>query len=209
MAKTVTVNGKQYSSIAEAAKAVVATGKGVKEAAEIIGTSYMNVYMAVKGQDGVKGARVFKYDGKEYASKAEAARKLASSKSKKMTVGQIAEKLGISYASAYQATKDMDIPKGTRGGREAKPAEWNGQTFANRSMMYRAMHKAGMTNKQISEECGVNQSTVSVAISNYDVVKLAKKKKTVGEISKSVGLPTIQIINILKKKGMPITKKSK
>jgi len=97
MAKqSVKIDGVQYNSRTEAAKAMVAAGKTLAEAAAATGMTYQTVYANTKGSDKVNKRRV-KY------------RVLALGKSGKLTSGEIAKKTELSTSAVVAILKKNNI----------------------------------------------------------------------------------------------------
>lgn len=98
MAKAnVTIDGVTYPSRIAAAKALVAVGKSISEAAKLTGITYQTVYVNTKGAE--KGAvRRTKY------------RILSLGKSNSSTVGEIAKKTGVSASKIVALLKTAGIP---------------------------------------------------------------------------------------------------
>lgn len=93
---TVTIDGVEYSSRTAAAKALVAAGKSLKEAAKATGMTYQTVYANTKGAEKAAGRRV-KY------------RILSLGKSGKRSAGEIAEKVGVSSSKVVSILKKAGI----------------------------------------------------------------------------------------------------
>jgi len=115
MSKSLTIDGVQYKSRTEAAKALVAAGKTLSEAAEATGMTYQTVYANTKGAEKVATRRA-KY------------RVLAMGKSGKRTAGEIAKKCGLSASKVVAILKGAKITVVTKEAKDAakkaaKPAK--------------------------------------------------------------------------------------
>lgn len=111
MAKqSVTIEGVQYKSRTEAAKALVAAGKTLSEAASATGMTYQTVYANTKGADKVNQRRA-KY------------RVLAMGKSGKRSPGEIAKKVGLNVSKVVAILKGAKITVVTKAAKaESKKA---------------------------------------------------------------------------------------
>jgi len=97
MAKqSVKIEGVEYKSRTAAAKALVAAGKTLAEAAEMTGMTYQTVYANTKGSDKVAGRRA-KY------------RVLALGRKGKRTASEIAKKTGMSVSKIVAMLKKNGI----------------------------------------------------------------------------------------------------
>lgn len=115
MAKSVTIEGVQYTSRTAAAKALVAAGKTLAEAATATGMTYQTVYANTKGAEKV-GTRRTKY------------RVLAMGKTGKRTAGEIAKKCGLSPSKVVAILKGAKITVLTQEAKAATKAIKSGKT---------------------------------------------------------------------------------
>ena len=114
MSKQVTIDGVQYKNPTVAAKALVAAGKTLSEAAEATGISYQTVYANTKGEDKVKVRRA-KY------------RVLAMGKSGKRTASEIAKKVGLNVSKVVAILKGAKITVLTKEAKAAAKATKSGK----------------------------------------------------------------------------------
>lgn len=113
--QSVTIEGVSYKSRTEAAKALVAAGKSLTEAAAATGMTYQTVYANTKGSDKVNKRRA-KY------------RVLALGKSGKRTSGEIAKKTGLSTSAVVALLKKNSIAIVTKESKAAAKAAKAGKT---------------------------------------------------------------------------------
>jgi len=107
MAKqSVTIEGVEYKSRTEAAKALVASGKTLAEAAAATGMTYQTVYANTKGAEKVNKRRA-KY------------RVLSLGRGGKRTSGEIAKKTGLSTSAVVAMLKKAGIAIVTKDSRAA------------------------------------------------------------------------------------------
>lgn len=107
--QSVTIEGVKYKSRTEAAKAMVAAGKTLAEAAEATGMTYQTVYANTKGAEKVNKRRA-KY------------RILAMGKSGKRTTSEIAKKTGLSVSKVVAILKGAKISTVTKESKAAAKA---------------------------------------------------------------------------------------
>ena len=116
MAKqSVKIDGVQYKSRTEAAKAMVAAGKTLAEAAAATGMTYQTVYANTKGAEKVNKRRA-KY------------RVLAMGKSGNRTSGEIAKKTGLSVSAVVALLKKNSIAIVTKKAKVAAKTAKAGKT---------------------------------------------------------------------------------
>ena len=113
MAKQIVIEGVEYKSLTAAAKAMVAAGKSLAEAAEATGLAYQTVYANTKGA-GKVSARRAKY------------RVLAMGKSGKRTASEIAKKAGLTTSAVVAILKKNSIAILTKEARAAAKAAKKG-----------------------------------------------------------------------------------
>lgn len=110
MAKqSVTIEGVEYKSRTDAAKALVAAGKTLTEAADATGMTYQTVYANTKGADKV-GKRRARY------------RVLSMGKSGKRTASDIAKKTGLSVSAVVSLLKKNGVVVVTKESKAAAKA---------------------------------------------------------------------------------------
>jgi len=114
MAKSLTIDGVQYKSRTAAAKALVAAGKTLAEAAEATGCTYQTVYANTKGADKANVRRA-KY------------RVLAMGKSGKRTASEIAKKVGLNVSKVVAILKGARISVVTKEAKAAAKAAKSGK----------------------------------------------------------------------------------
>jgi len=115
MAKSLTIDGVQYKSRTAAAKALVAAGKTLAEAAEATGCTYQTVYANTKGADKVNVRRA-KY------------RVLAMGQTGKRTASEIAKKVGLNVSKVVAILKGARISVVTKEAKAAAKAAKSGKT---------------------------------------------------------------------------------
>ena len=115
MKQSVKIDGVQYKSRTEAAKAMVAAGKTLAEAAAATGMTYQTVYANTKGAEKVNKRRV-KY------------RVLAMGKSGNRTSGEIAKKTGLSVSAIVAILKKNSIAIVTKKAKAAAKTAKTGKT---------------------------------------------------------------------------------
>lgn len=103
----VTIDGVKYESRTAAAKALVAAGKTLAEAAEATGMTYQTVYANTKGAEKVSKRRA------NY-------RVLAMGRRGKKTPGEIAKKTGLTVSAVVALLKKHSIAIVTKENKETK-----------------------------------------------------------------------------------------
>ena len=114
MKQSVKIDGVQYKSRTEAAKAMVAAGKTLAEAAAATGMTYQTVYANTKGAEKVATRRA-KY------------RVLAMGKSGKRTASEIAKKVGLNVSKVVAILKGAKINVVTKEAKAAAKAAKSGK----------------------------------------------------------------------------------
>jgi len=106
----VTIDGVEYKSRTEAAKALVAAGKSLSETATAVNMTYQTVYSVTKGAEKVKVRRA-KY------------RILSLGKSGRKTAGEISKKVGVSTSKVVSILKKAGIEILTKEAKAKAEAE--------------------------------------------------------------------------------------